>query len=134
MIKMIKLDLSELPIAPRQYQSMGIILTSVGVILLILGIVLSVMTESRRAAHLNRVKLSAEECSTKIKALGLTSVINGETIRIMDKDLTRGMELLATSSQAAALCVNWTMSNYCMGQACTPPGLSMTLQFGEPKK
>lgn len=130
---MIKLDLSDLPIAPRQYQTMGIIFMVAGIILLVLGIVLGVMTESRREAHSNRVKVSAQDCSAKIKTLGLTSVINGETIRIMEKDLSRGMELLATSSQAASLCVNWKLSNYCLGQGCTPPGLSMTLQYGENK-
>lgn len=129
-----KFDLSELPIAPRQYQSMGIIFLSIGIVLLILGIVLAVMTENRRAAHAGRVKVSAEECSRKINALGLTSIVNGESMRIMEKDLSRGMELLATSSQAASLCVNWTLANYCLGAGCTPPGLSMTLQYGEPKK
>ncbi|HCM83541.1 MAG TPA: hypothetical protein PKW15_00090 [Alphaproteobacteria bacterium] len=130
---MIKFDLSELPISPRQYQTIGITFLSVGILLLILGIVLAVMTESRRTKHASRVKVSAQECSIKIKALGLNSIQDGETLRIMDKDLTRGMELLASSSQAAALCPNWTLSSYCMGQACTPPGLSMTLQFGEIK-
>lgn len=128
-----KFDLSELPISPRQYQTLGIVFLSVGILLLILGIVLAVMTESRRTAHAGRVKVSAQECSIKIKALGLTSIIDGENIRIMDRDLSRGMELLASSSQAAALCPNWPLSSYCMGEACTPPGLTMVLQFTETK-
>ncbi len=128
-----KLDLSELPIAPRQYQTIGISFLAAGIILLILGIVLAVMTEGRRTAHASRIKLSGQECSIKIKALGLTSIIDGENIRIMDRDLSRGMELLASSAQVAALCPIWTLSAYCMGQACTPPGLSMTLQFTETK-
>jgi hypothetical protein len=130
---MIKLDLSELPIAPRQYQTAGIILLSVGILLLILGLVLSIMTETRREAHASRVKVSAEECSRKISALGLNPIVDKESIRIINNDLTRGMELLANSSQAAALCANWMMTNYCLGENCSPPGLSMTLRYGEPK-
>lgn len=130
---MIKFDLSELPIAPKQYQSAGVILLAAGVLLLILGLLFAFMTASRREADSNRIKISAEDCTKRIDALGLHAHLEGELLKIQDGNLVRGMELLASSSQAAALCANWTLHEYCLGEACTPPGLTMSLKYMDKK-
>ena len=130
---MIKFDLSDIPIAPRQYQMAGIILLSVGVVLLILGLVFSIMTDGRREAHQNRVKVSGEECAARIRDLGLQPELTDKMITIKAGDLTQGMALLAKSSQASSLCPSWVLAYYCLGEACDPPGLNMRLQYQEPQ-
>jgi len=128
---MIKIDLSEVPIAPLQYRLAGGILLGIGILLLCIGLLLSSFTISRRAANSTHTKVSAEECVKKINALHLQSTVQGDVIRIQDDNLQRGMELLASSSQAAALCPNWMLADYCLGSACTPPGLTMSLKYSE---
>lgn len=130
---MIKLDLSELPISPKQYKSAGLLLVGAGVFLLIIGLLFAIMTVQRRSSNAERIKISGADCMKKIQSINLKPAIEGDSIRIQETDLHRGMELLASSSQAAALCPNWILSDYCMGDACTPPGLSMTLKFQEKK-
>lgn len=131
---MIKFDLSELPISPQQYRLMGVISIVVGVALLILGLVFVVMTETRRAASQNLTKISADECLQRIAALGMHGDRDGDKIRIQDKGMAQGVTLLAKSSQIAGLCLSWTLQDYCLGAACAPPGLTMTLQYHDPQK
>jgi hypothetical protein len=128
-----KLDLSELPISPHQYRMAGIAMMVGGFLLLLLGITFVIMTEGRRDAQANRVKLSAQECASKISTLGLTPNVSEKNIVIQQNDLSMGMQLLAASSQAASLCANWKLHSYCLGEACNPVGLSMTLQHEEPQ-
>jgi len=130
---MIKFDLSEIPVAPTQYRIAGAVLLGAGILLLILGLIFATFTVGRRAANNNRVKLSAEDCVQKIKALNLDANADNNMIRIHDGNLKRGMELLASSSQAAGLCPNWTLNDYCLGDGCAPPGLTMSLKFSEKK-
>jgi hypothetical protein len=129
MMKHFKFDISELPIAQGQYKSAGVILLSVGILLLILGLVFALMTAGRRDAASHKVKVSAEDCIKRIQTLKLRPRIEAQMIKIAEDDLTRGMELLASSSQAASLCANWTLADYCLGEACEPKGLSMTLRY-----
>jgi len=130
---MIKLDLSEIPITPHQYRLAGGILVAFGIVLLGIGVLLASFTISRRAASGNYTKISAEDCVKKIGALHLQAVVQDNTIHIQDKNLNRGMELLASSSQAAALCPNWMLTDYCLGESCTPSGLTMSLKYSEKK-
>ena len=130
---MIKLDFSELPISPRQYKSAGFFLIGAGALLLLLGLILAIITVNRRTTSAERTKISAEECIKKIQPLNLETSAQDDGIHILSKDLNRGTELLAASSQAAVLCPNWIMDNYCLGDACTPPGMTMHLKYQEKK-
>ena len=128
-----KLDLSELPIAPIQYKTTGILCLTIGIVIFIIGLTFAVIGQSAREAARDPVKISGEDCEKRIQALGLKPTVAGNKIIITEKDISQTLPLLAQSSQAVSLCPNWTLEQYCLGSGCKTPGLVMTLQYHDPK-
>ena len=126
-----KLDLSELPITPSQYRVAGIAMLASGVVLLILALVFALNTQMQQKGGVLHTKAVADECISRISQLGLKATAQDNRITVSEPNPSQTVELLAASSQAIGLCPEWSLSQYCLGSGCKPPGLTMVLQYNE---
>jgi hypothetical protein len=128
-----KLDLSELPIAPHQYRLAGLVLLGAGTVILIIGLLFAFSAVSKSTSAGNQLQAIANDCADRINQLGLKATVDGNKIRVTDPNISQAVALLAQSSQAVSLCPYWMLSQYCLGSGCKPAGLTMVLQYSETK-
>jgi hypothetical protein len=123
-------DSSDFALSRQQLKLLGIVFALLGLMEFVFAFFIASSITTHQAAAETQAVVQANECKTRLSALGYKATLNGNKLTAELSGLDDAAYKLGQASIALLSCQGWSETKFCMGEGCggSTGGIQFELQ------